>query len=415
MDYDRPLSSSRHVPKVHIALLLYPAKNTMGSGTFSPSVRPPMLINPGGPGGSGTMLAMFIARSIQIIFGDDQPVIGFDPRGIGYTLPRADCWATPPVCDDCKEDVLKGFFHRIEWGLANPLIGPFNSSDLAITYLDAGQRAVNDLCRTKDGQLGPESVLGHASTAHVARDMASIIDAWDEWQDTLRGRSGEAHRARGTTNSDSTRGKLVYWGFSYGTYLGATFASMFPDRIARVILDGVVDAEDYADPVWQTSLLDTDHVLEQFFEGCYVAGRKCHLHREGDQAADIRDRYRAIMKTLENDPITAIQQQRFTPVIITAAMVKTLVFAVLYSPIQGFPLLAQLLNEIYVGRGAGLAVGFNPIDLQNFCLMPGFPVGMLPGDAQRAILCSDKTQPVSLLSSQPHLAMNKGYHRIASS
>lgn len=54
---------------------------------------------------------------------------------------------------------------------------------------------------------------------------------------------------------------LQYLGFSYGTFLGNTFGSMFPDRVKRMVLDGVVDATDYTAQGWITNLQDTDKVM----------------------------------------------------------------------------------------------------------------------------------------------------------
>lgn len=77
--------------------------------------------------------------------------------------------------------------------------------------------------------------------------MLSIIDAWDEWRaETLQKDVNAQTLNNNSLNKNSysfdTKGKLVYWGFSYGTLLGSTFSFMFPDRVGRVILDGVVDA-----------------------------------------------------------------------------------------------------------------------------------------------------------------------------
>lgn len=379
MDYNRPLGESRTNPKVHIALVLLPAQESPATQTPPKS---PMLINPGGPGGSGVALVLLLGPSIQKIFGADQPVIGFDPRGVSYTTPRADCWAKPPACDGCPEDAVSGMMHRLEWENMNAVFGSLNSSNVALKYLEAGHRAVNDLCRSKDAQLGSRSILGHASTAHVARDMVSIVDAWDRWAE-----------GKGLPPSP-LRGKLVYWGFSYGTYLGATFAKMFPDRVGRMLLDGVVDAEYYVSPVWKESLLDTDNVLRQFFAYCVEAGRRCDLYRGGDTAAAVRRRYDAIMDRLESTPVTFTHPENFFPVILRAEHVKTIVFGMLYSPVQGFPVIASLLNWIDRGQVERLGELFQDTSLM--CTLPGSAaVAFTSADAQRAIMCSDKTQPVS--------------------
>jgi pimeloyl-ACP methyl ester carboxylesterase len=75
--------------------------------------------------------------------------------------------------------------------------------------------------------------------------------------------------------------KLIYWGFSYGTVIGATFALRYPDQVERMVLDGVVDAQDYYNGGWRTSLLDADAVLDKFCEYCERAGSsRCALYDE---------------------------------------------------------------------------------------------------------------------------------------
>lgn len=275
MDYSRPLDSSRNHARVHIAMVLLPGRNASQVPAES---KPPLLINPGGPGGSGVMVALLMASSLQSILGADQPVIGFDPRGIAFTTPRADCWAKPPACDGCPENAASGLLSRLEWDSVYAASGLFNSSDVAAKFLDAGNRAVNALCQSKDARIGGGSILGHATTAHVAQDMVSIVDAWDRWIE-----------ARGLA-PNALRGKLVYWGFSYGTYLGATFAKMFPDRVGRLVLDGVVDADQYGTFLFGESLTDTEKVLDKFFYYCAQAQTRCALYRAGDDPNRVKRR-----------------------------------------------------------------------------------------------------------------------------
>jgi pimeloyl-ACP methyl ester carboxylesterase len=264
--------------------------------------------------------------------------------------------------------------------------GGLNESDVAMRLLDAAHRGVNRLCGEKDRRLKEVregSILGHVSTQHVARDMKEIVDAWGRWVD----KQGVGEEEEGL------KGKLVYWGFSYGTYLGATFARMFPDRVGRVVLDGVVDAELYETPVWRESLVDADKVLEELFRYCVEAGRKCDLYRTGDAAQDVKRRYDEVMDRLETSPVTFTHPEHFYPVLLRSNFVKLLVFSILYSPVQGFPVLATVLNTIYEGKYELLGVLFQ--DAQLLCSVAGNPImaGMMT-DAQRAIMCGDKTQPV---------------------
>ncbi|KAK3317029.1 TAP-like protein-domain-containing protein, partial [Apodospora peruviana] len=377
MDYTNPPGHTCRDDgrKVHIALVLQPATNKS-------STKSPMLINPGGPGGSGTAFALIIAPVLQTIFGQDQPIIGFDPRGIGFTTPRADCWATPPECATCPENHAKGLLHRIEWLNMNVAYGGVNSSSVSLKYLNAGQRAVNSLCAERNDRLGGESILAHASTAHVARDVVSIIDSWE--------RSIDDEEAV----VNPTKGKLVYWGFSYGTYLGAKFASMFPDRVGRMILDGVVDPEWYEAPVWAESLRDTDKILASFFTFCFEQGENCALYRDGDTSEKIGDRYTTLMEKLEHgEPVTFTQPDYFFPIILDAHLLKSLVFGILYSPKQLFPALGMFLNFLYEQDYEKFGMLYQ--DIQLSCALPG-QLGVVLNDAQRAIMCGDKTKPVNL-------------------
>ena len=260
-----------------------------------------------------------------------------------------------------------------------------NETDAALRYLEVGHRGVNALCREKDGMMagGRGGVLRWAGTQQVARDMVGIVDAWERWVER-----------DGREVAEDLKGKLVYWGFSYGTYLGATFARMFPERVGRLLLDGVVDAELYESSVWRESLVDADAVLATFFGYCAEAGRRCDLFRDGDTPGELYQRYVAIMDRLEASPVTFTHPDHFFPVVLRASLIKMLVFSILYSPIQGFPALATVLNYIYEAKYEILAPLF--ADTQLLCSLSGNPVVMgAMTDAQRAIMCSDKTRPVS--------------------
>jgi hypothetical protein len=187
-------------------------------------------------------------------------VIGFDPRGILATTPRADCYSFPPENSSSnsgspssdQEDYVQGSYHRFLWQQAGRNIGFINSSSVALQQLDTRIRSIAKLCQTKDELYGDDSILKYVSTPNVARDMLSVIDAWDEWTSTLNNEPAALDTPVEVKEEDlfftgdgskqystDTKGKLVFWGFSYGTMLGATFASMFPDRVGRLVLDGV--------------------------------------------------------------------------------------------------------------------------------------------------------------------------------
>ena len=241
MDYNRPLNASKDNPKVHIALLMAPGTH-INPNEHSIS---PLLLNPGGPGGPGTWFAMFFGKPLQAILGADQDVIGFDPRGVGSTTPRADCYSDPWGSSDPDAqynfgyvDYLNGFYKRISWLLPSIQIGLVNSTSSALTQLDVRARTLGKLCAQTDSLHGNNSIFRHLQTPNVARDMLSIIDAWDEWRDALDSRSKPSSDITDLpVESESkypldTKGKLVFWGFSYGV----GFASLlFSDKLTLAI------------------------------------------------------------------------------------------------------------------------------------------------------------------------------------
>jgi pimeloyl-ACP methyl ester carboxylesterase len=383
---------------------MIPGRNHTKSGKYSKS---PLLINPGGPGGSGVTFALFGGQILQQIVGLDQDIIGFDPRGIGETTPVADCFAFP---SDRKSkeltgaDISRGFFHKFLWVLSGQETGMVNTSVDSLEKIDVRDRAAAKLCQTKDDLYGEDSILRHVSTPSVARDMLSILDAWDAWME-VKGDddSGKENAQIGSAEaveedkSLDTKGKLVYWGFSYGTLLGATFAAMFPDRVGRVILDGVVDADYYVSPMWEESLLDADKVMTSFFHFCHKAGKRCALYRDGDSESDIQARFEGANERLKKNPVKGVNPQSLTPTVFTHHFLKFFIFQLIYSPITTFPIMAQILDMLHRGDETTLLSIFstgNGINQDIFCSNQIFS-GYEGQDAQLAIMCSDKRYPVS--------------------
>jgi hypothetical protein len=220
MDYNRSLSASPENPEVHLALVLVPGIHT-GSKPYSTS---PLLINPGGPGNSGVISALSTGKMIQGIVGLDQDIIGFDPRGIGATTPSADCYSFPYNDETDEEDRVKGQYHRFLVSLGVQEIGAVNTSNVALQKIDTRARALSKLCQEKDALKGDDSIFRHLSTPSVATDMLSIVDAWDEWTSGLNADQDEFDTQAADMENETdeatydldTKGKLVYWGFSYG-------------------------------------------------------------------------------------------------------------------------------------------------------------------------------------------------------
>ncbi|KUJ21744.1 alpha/beta-hydrolase [Mollisia scopiformis] len=391
MDYHRPLNESKDNPKVHIALLMVPGKHPI----WEKQSKSPLLINPGGPGGAGTMAALAFGPYIQKVVGESQDIIGFDPRGIGATTPRADCFSYPaPGTQD--EDQARGLFHRLMWQLQGTEIGLVNSSSDSLAKLDTRARALAKLCENKDELHGKDSILRYVHTPSVARDMLSIIDAWDEWTETQRVESchpvPEEMKLSEDPKDDSkaldTKGKLVYWGFSYGTLLGATFAAMFPDRVGRVVLDGVVHADHYVEPVWEDSIQDADTIFNSFSTYCHKAEGQCAMYRDGDKPEDITKRFESVMDRIKKTPLMFANKNSNMPLIITHSDLKRLIFGTLYSPTGLWNIIATIFDALSRGQDSVLDSGIVP-ELPLLC-QDLLPYWAYPTDAQDAIMCSDK-------------------------
>jgi pimeloyl-ACP methyl ester carboxylesterase len=169
-----------------------------------------ILTNPGGPGGSGLNLNAFLVpvlRSEKLANGaaaaDDYDWIGFDPRGVGSSVPALTC--------------MPNYFSP-----DRPNYVPTTAA-LVQTWLKRS-KAYAQACAKDDLPL-----LQNDTTIDTARDMDSIRAALGQKQ-------------------------ITYYGFSYGTYLGQVYSTMFPSHVRRMILDSNVDPR----TVWYTANLNQD-------------------------------------------------------------------------------------------------------------------------------------------------------------
>jgi hypothetical protein len=166
------------------------------------------------------------------------------------------------------------------------------------------------------------------TTAVVAKDIAAILDAY----------------AASPEGSNVTEPLLLnYWGFSYGTIIGQTFASMFPDRVGRMVLDGVVHPGDYAAGDLGTWLTNTDEAFSTFFIYCKLAGPANCPFYAGSSATDIYERFENMLSRLDVREAEAQKWENSTLINIALEELKMLTFQTLYSPVHGFPALAKLL------------------------------------------------------------------------
>jgi pimeloyl-ACP methyl ester carboxylesterase len=294
-----------------------------------------VLINPGGPGGSSVAQVQFGYADIQEKIGTQFSIVGIDPRGVANSGPSSDCFP--------------GFSHIAR----NSYVADVNSipdttSDYALRQNHEYMKGYGRWCSSV---YAVNQTAKYAGTVATAQDMLHYIELDAEQK-----------------GNDPKEAKLFFYGISYGTALGSTFASLYPDRIGRMIIDGVVDTEDHFNGGWETSIVDNDKVVQQFFKKCFEAGPElCHFHRNASSWTELEERFQALFEHLKQHPIAVgslaetqallPQNLTLTPALFTWKDLTDIMFGTLYilTPTAYAELdaiLTGLLLEIHTGAAA---------------------------------------------------------------
>ena len=213
---------------VSIAITKMPAKVELTDPSYGGTI----LLNPGGPSGSGVSLVQRNGRRIQDIVDGVKKfeILSFDPRGVSFSEPNAHCFS-----DTTRVEI---------WNEKMSLIGGLDENPEALPLKWAYYEALGQLCAHTNvsGYDNGDNIRDFVSTPSVARDMVAIVDKLDEYVAKHAEKSPFVGKTDEQMTMSSTSRKqlplLQYWGFSYGTILGNTFVSMFPERVGRVVLDG---------------------------------------------------------------------------------------------------------------------------------------------------------------------------------
>jgi pimeloyl-ACP methyl ester carboxylesterase len=179
-----------------------------------------LLVDPGGPGGSGIFLAFGLARTMSDDVLRHFDLVGFDPRGVGLSSPLR-------CTSDAEEDQLLA----LDADVRTP------------AGLAAAKHAWADVAAECSSRYG--ATLEHFNTVETAQDMEQIRQA-----------VGDA--------------ALNYLGFSYGTELGAAYAHRYPTRIRAMVLDGAVDPQTTGDVIRSTAeqVQGFESAFDQFAADC---------------------------------------------------------------------------------------------------------------------------------------------------
>ncbi|KAF2181145.1 alpha/beta-hydrolase [Zopfia rhizophila CBS 207.26] len=315
LDYANP-----SVGTTSIAIIKKPSQNASAED---------LLINPGGPGGSGVDMVLSGYEAIIAKVGSQFNLVGIDPRGVNNSGPDLTCFpGYPPAA--------RNAFYAEAFAI------PDNTSEYGLARSFQMTGAYGEWCSSI---YHVNDTAKYANTVAVAHDFLHYIE--------LRAES---------LGCPPEEAKLWYYGISYGTVLGATFASLFPHRIARMIVDGVVDSEDYYNGGWESAPLDADEAVRAFFKDCFAAGPElCVFHQNATSWEELEQRYLAILDSLKKSPIAVADPVSPTtaalgliPAAVTWQDLVQNMFAYSYFPIPRFPIIAQVLTELEVGNATSL-------------------------------------------------------------
>ncbi len=254
-----------HPRRGHIKIAVSIIRHTSASKDYKGII----LTNPGGPGGSGLNLNVFLIQQLQAEESQPNAVgaaadkatiadydwVGFDPRGVGSSVPAISCQP-------------------------NYSAGPRKSYNPAtrkiLSYWLSRTKRYDNACRTHSAAQA--KLLYNMTTKDSARDM-----------DRIRAALG--------------RTQITYYGFSYGTYLGQVYASMFPRHVKRLIMDSNVDPRN----IWYKANLNQDIAFNRNENIWFGWLAKYHsFYHVGTTAAAVRHRFSAEEAKLAKHPIGGV-------------------------------------------------------------------------------------------------------------
>jgi pimeloyl-ACP methyl ester carboxylesterase len=208
-----------------------------------------LLVNPGGPGGDGLPLASEVQQGLSPSVARDYDIVGFDPRGVGSSVPALSC--------------DPGFFK-----------GPRQN------YVPANQAQEQELenrakMYAQDCEKSYGWLLPYMTTIDVAHDVDKIREAFGVSQ-------------------------INYYAFSYGTYIGEVYATLFPQQVRRMVLDSTVDPTG----VWYQDNIEQDYAFQGRMEAFFAwAAKYDSTYNLGSTAAEVQASWYKARTQLETKPV----------------------------------------------------------------------------------------------------------------
>ena len=252
-----------------------------------------LLVNPGGPGASGydfvkDSVGFATSKELQAQYD----IVGFDPRGVGHSS-KVTCLDSAGM-DSYIYDILPGGRGSAQW----------------LTEYTASSKAFADACAAKTGDL-----LKRVDTASAARDM-----------DLLRAVLGDT--------------KLNYLGYSYGTFLGSTYADLYPTRIGRMVLDGALDPTSSGFDVSLGQAVGFENAMRAYMADCLTQS-KCPFTGSVD---DGMNRISQLLSEVDSKPIATTDGRQLGSSSLITAIVYPLYDATAWS------YLSDMFADVMAGK-----------------------------------------------------------------
>ena len=256
-----------------------------------------LLVNPGGPGASGLALAGEVASGISAQVAATYDIVGFDTRGVGSSVPALSC--DPTFFSGVRPDYI-----------------PANAAAEQILINRARTYAAG--CEQHAGALLP-----YLTSVSMARDLDQIRKAFGVQ-------------------------KINYYAFSYGTYLGQVYGTLFPGRVRRMVLDSTVDPTG----AWYADNISQDYAFQGRMEAFFAWMAKYDgAYSLGSTAAQVQSAFYLVRERLKKTPIIGPDG----PMIGADEFDDTFLIAGYYYLDGIWPALAQALSQYVTdGNPAGI-------------------------------------------------------------
>lgn len=302
---------------------------------------PNILLNGGGPGASTIASLPVVVQLYHKKLGSQYNYIGFGPRGVNNSGPSIDCFPDNP-----------------EGKLVFRMTSNLRTVDGKNPVSNAKQYEAAGVIGTWCAYVHRDGPGKYATTMGTAQDMLYFI----EHQAIANGKPAEEAR-------------FWYMSGSYGSLLGMTFATMFPDRVGRMVVDSITDGDGYYAGDMSASLGDTTPAMQDFFAKCHEAGPKyCPIYAE--VVEDIEKRVWNVLEGIRENPVPVTNSSIATyPQIITYQHFMLWMIDQLYlrqnfpNFAMGFKMLEDRDGSLHVGVVEKMEALIDPwANVQIYCL-----------------------------------------------